>query len=309
VLACGIMLFHKVLLFQSSHFVTQRSLTFVECVYLMSQIITTVGYGDITPADEMSQIIVAVYVMLSLLIIANVASEAVAAFAIRTSKFAAELRKGIQMNIIGRLPRTVTGSETSKETAEKHESSVGLRRSNSQKWRSSVDLPPLPWPSLLQSLFVYLLFCVMGCTFYVNYPGENKTLLDGMYMSVITLSTVGFGAVTPSTEGGKVFCSFWMLFGSAALFTFVGDFMALIVMMKQRETWNAEEEIKKGVEQIKQLPSKLTPHEFMKFSLVQRGLMKQKDVAMLDRAFLRLNPSADGTISKEDAHRFLDLTD
>jgi len=63
VLAGGVVLFHKVLLFQSSHFLHQRSLTLVECVYLMSQILTTVGYGDITPSTQRSQAVVAVYVI------------------------------------------------------------------------------------------------------------------------------------------------------------------------------------------------------------------------------------------------------
>jgi len=313
VLAGGVVLFHKVLLFQSSHFLHQRSLTLVECVYLMSQILTTVGYGDITPATQRSQAVVAVYVIFSLVIIANVASEAANAIERRTANLAEELRKQIQTNIIERLSQTMTSNETSEETAATNENKGELRsthtlhRRHTVRWASRIDLPPLPWTRLLRSFLVYMLFCVMGCVFYVNYPGENKTLLDGVYMSVITLSTVGFGAVTPATEGGKVFGCFWMFFGSAALFKLVGDFMALVVMMKQREMWNAEEEMKKGIERIEQLPSTLSAHEFMKFSLVQRGIMKEKDVSMLDRAFLNLNPAADGTISKEDARKFLDL--
>jgi len=47
ILGIGVYLFNQILVFQSVHFQTQRSLTIVECVYLMSQIITTVGYGDI----------------------------------------------------------------------------------------------------------------------------------------------------------------------------------------------------------------------------------------------------------------------
>jgi len=305
VLAGGFILFNKVLLFQSSHFTTQRSLTLVECVYLMSQILTTVGYGDITPADQTSQVFVAFYVMISLLIIANVASEAAAAIQTRTQKFAAEFKTHISKTITGSFghlsPRFIT------------ETPADVEKSNSDRcrsmWSSTVELPPVPWSELLQSLFMYALFCVMGIMFYSNYPGENKTYLDCFYMCVITLSTVGFGAVTPVTEGGKVFGSFWMFFGTAALFKVVGDFMALIVMMKQREMWNAEEEMKKGIERIKELPNKLTAHDFIKLSLVQRGLMQRKDVVMLDKAFACLNPAADGTISKEDARRFLDFHD
>jgi hypothetical protein len=308
VLAGGIFLFHKVLLFQSAHFVHQRSLTLVECVYLMAQILTTVGYGDITPADKTSQVFVALYVMVSLLIIANVASEAAEALKNRTTKFAEELRNWTQTQIKDRLYRTFSISSSSAERfASRERENSGM--SSSQMWIRRADLPPLQCHQLLQSIFMYGLFCVMGAMFYLNYPGENKTVLDCVYMCVITLSTVGFGAVTPQTEGGKVFGSFWMFFGTASLFKLVGDFMAFVVMMKQREMWNAEEEMKKGIERAQQLPDQLTAHDFMKFSLVQRGLMQQKDVDMLDKAFLCLNPAEEGTISKEDARKFLDLAD
>jgi len=296
VFAVGITLFHKHLLFQSAHFDHQRSLTLVECVYLMSQILTTVGYGDITPANETSQVVVAVYVMVSLCIIANVASEAAAAIEKQAARMASQLRKLMQQNVVGRL-----STESAASSGDAYCAPVA-----SQHWKR-VEMPALPWPHFIQSALVYLAFCVMGTMFFVNYPGENKTLTDGVYMSVITLSTVGFGAVTPSTEGGKVFGSFWMFFGSAALFKLVSDFMALIVIMKQREMWNPEEEMAKSMETVNDLPSKLTPHGFMRFSLVQRGLMQQKDVDMLDKAFSLLNPAADGTISKEDARRFLDF--
>merc|ERR1719507_925968 len=71
----GIWLFTNLLFFQSSHFEGIRSLTLVECVYLMSQVLTTVGYGDITPAKPRAQVFVALYVLFSLLLIANTVSE------------------------------------------------------------------------------------------------------------------------------------------------------------------------------------------------------------------------------------------
>jgi len=71
----GIWLFTNLLFFQSSHFEGLRSLTLVECVYLMAQVLTTVGYGDITPAKPRAQVFVALYVLFSLLLIANTVSE------------------------------------------------------------------------------------------------------------------------------------------------------------------------------------------------------------------------------------------
>merc|ERR1719433_1623282 len=214
ILGAGVYLFNQILKFNSVHFQTQRSLTIVECVYLMSQIITTVGYGDITPANSTGQIFVAIYVIFALLIIANVVSEDV-------DKVAAKFVN---------TPRG--GQEGAGGEAEQ-----AVMRTTSGKWVNQ-EPPPLPWNNFLTSLGVYGFFCVIGTLFFVNYPGENKTVLQGLYMSVIPLSTVGFGAVTPVTEGGKVFGAFWMLFGSAAVVGVVGSFSSLCVMAKQREEWD-----------------------------------------------------------------------
>jgi len=289
ILGIGVYLFNQQLLFNSVHFETQRSLTIVECVYLMSQIITTVGYGDITPANATGQIFVAIYVIFALLIIANVVSEVVDQVSGHAAEYAKELEQ-----VTGQLVATSPG-EQQKETA--------------PKWVNK-EPPPLPWSQFLKSLGAYGFFCVIGVLFFVNYPGENKTVLQGLYMSVITLSTVGFGAVTPVTEGGKVFGAFWMLFGSAALVGVVGSFSSLCVQSKQREEWDPGAEAQEKRDALMSFPEELDGYEFLKFGLsVQQKTLSNVEFSTLEKAFRHLGPAADGTISKEDARRFLDLAE
>merc|ERR1740130_2171596 len=71
----GFYLFTNIILFQSGHFKEIRSLTVVECIYFMSQVITTVGYGDITPAKIRGQVFVGMYVLGALFIISMVISD------------------------------------------------------------------------------------------------------------------------------------------------------------------------------------------------------------------------------------------
>merc|ERR1719420_1310827 len=82
------------------------------------------------------------------------------------------------------------------------------------------------------------LFVVGGGLFWHFFPGEGKTWLQAIYMSIITLSTVGFGAFTATTEGGKVFGAFWMIFGVAALVSFVSTFTELMLKVKEREKFS-----------------------------------------------------------------------
>merc|ERR1719213_669747 len=73
----GLLLFNHVIIFQSVHFDRKRPLTIIECMYFMSQVITTVGYGDITPAKTRGQVFVGLYVLGALFIISMVVSDVV----------------------------------------------------------------------------------------------------------------------------------------------------------------------------------------------------------------------------------------
>merc|ERR1719221_1792560 len=75
----------------------------------------------------------------------------------------------------------------------------------------SMKPPELEAMRVVVSTFNFLVLVALGVLFYHLYPGEEKTVFNAVYMSVITLSTVGFGVVTPQTEAGKVFGAFWML--------------------------------------------------------------------------------------------------
>ena len=52
---------------------------------------------------------------------------------------------------------------------------------------------------------------------------EGWTPLDALYFSVISLATVGYGDITPTTDLGKVFTIFFVLAGVGVLVVFVSE--------------------------------------------------------------------------------------
>ena len=64
-----------------------------------------------------------------------------------------------------------------------------------------------------------IILLVIGTIFYNQVEGWE--VLDSLYFSVVTLSTVGYGDLAPDTAAGKVFTIVYMLVGLGLLTAFV----------------------------------------------------------------------------------------
>ena len=75
-----------------------------------------------------------------------------------------------------------------------------------------------PFLTTLVALLVVTSFGIVGFMLIAGY-----TLLDAVYMMVITLSTVGFREVLPLSAAGKVLTVFLIVFGFGLVLTIAGS--------------------------------------------------------------------------------------
>lgn len=74
-------------------------------------------------------------------------------------------------------------------------------------------------PSNITILAIIVL--ATGTIFY-HYQ-EDWTWVDSFYFSVITLTSVGYGDLTPTTDTSKIFTSFYVLSGIGIIFAFASS--------------------------------------------------------------------------------------
>jgi hypothetical protein len=291
-------LFTHVVQFQSVHFSGMRPLTLVETIYLMAQVLTTVGHGDITPATPNAQVAVGLYVFFTILLIADMVSAVVNLAISRTQDYTKKLTQ-YSLERQSKVARDLAKLSYGEDVIFLHH-----------------ERTPLPWYKFFMTWSVFLALVVMGVLFYHYFPGENKSWIEAIYMSVITLTTVGFGAVVPATEAGKVFEAFWMLFGVVALLSVVSGCTELILALKAREKWSREDE-RVELDILRRraanaagdpngklgCPLRVSRAEFLRFAILQCGMMGHDEFEKIDRTFEAFNPDVDGNVEFEAIER------
>lgn len=88
---------------------------------------------------------------------------------------------------------------------------------------------------------IALLTLGTGVVFY--HFVENLSWLNSLYFCTVTLTTVGYGDITPKTDLGKLFTVFYILGGIGIIATFANLFLKNAVI---RRSYKKETEKSKG---------------------------------------------------------------
>jgi uncharacterized protein YxeA len=290
----GLLLFTNIILFQSVHFKRIRPLTMIECMYFMSQVITTVGYGDITPAKVRGQVFVGLYVLGAMFIISMVVSDVVN----QLIESVVAYKKKPQIHEDGDAAQANDDADKNKDVEKKK---MNIRKGQRAKASHEVgaasieqmlSLAPPEKPKiqgLLVSLAVFAVIDAMWVLFFSLNPDEGKNVFQAIYMSVITLSSVGFGWFTPVTEEGMIFAAYFMIFGCAALVNVITQFTEL--MMKLNEYEKAQELCDHAAKDCETLldhfdtDGKISEMQFTQFCLLQMKIVQPEHFDRIQETF------------------------
>lgn len=90
---------------------------------------------------------------------------------------------------------------------------------------------------LLRNLFLLVLTTIAGGTVGYVRLEEGWSFFDAFYMTVITLTTIGFTEVHELSDGGRVFTIVLIVCGLGAAATFVTQFAQVMVESNLRDLW------------------------------------------------------------------------
>lgn len=249
-------------------------------IYVIVQIMTTIGYGDFTVPETGAKVFMSIFALFVLVCCAYILNKASHAL----------LHQQLQL-IRNHLRQEKLGDP---EKFSKRLSMPGVFMSH-------------PVRELKASAAVFLAFLVFGTIFYGTYErctcsygasevvgcvettfetcsrtgGFQKNFVDSFYMSIITLTTIGFGDHTPRSFVGRAVGCVWMLFGVVATANFVDKLSKWFHEQSHRERLATMEDMSAETFQAmdKDGNGKLTRSEFLCYTLLQYGVV---DEDMLD---------------------------
>ncbi|XVE96660.1 hypothetical protein REPUB_Repub02eG0241800 [Reevesia pubescens] len=242
----------------------------LDAVYFCVVTMTTVGYGDLVPNSDLAKLLACAFVFTGMALIGLVL--------IKAADYLVEKQETLLVKAF-KMNQKVGQLEILKEI-----------ENNRVKYKFYTTLIPLLVLILAGTVFLYTV--------------ENLDIVDAFYCVCSTITTLGYGDKSFSTEGGRIFAVFWILAGTICLaqfFLYIAELntenrqKSLVEWVLNRRMTNVDLEAADldddGV---------VGTAEFVLFKLKEMGKICQDDIALIMEEFEELDVDQSGTLSQSD---------
>jgi voltage-gated potassium channel len=106
----------------------------------------------------------------------------------------------------------------------------------------------LAYVGVLAAFFVF----IGGVSIHELEPERAPTVWDGIWWAVVTLTTVGYGDISPATFEGRVLAAFLMVSGLAVIGTLAGSIGALF-LGGEKEPDHAADDLRREIRELREL--------------------------------------------------------
>jgi potassium channel subfamily K len=278
--------------------------TIITGFYVIAQIITTVGYGDVTVTTTSAKLFCGLYVFVTILCIATYVTELASNLVGNNDVFIRKALLRAEMHVLNIR-------EMSEEEA--------MHQLHLEKWN---DIFVATFAFIGSVLFGTVFFAVYEpctCSYGVSHVegcfetphdlcvqtgGYVKGWGDSFYMAMITLTTVGFGDNTPKTQLGRVVGSFWMLMGVTTMANLAAK-VADLRLLDEREKMRRSHIDRRVFDAIDlNHDGFVSRSEFRTYTLIKFGLVKSEDLKRIDRLFDTIDVDRNQYITFDELEKF-----
>lgn len=266
--------------------------------YVITQIVTTIGYGDLTVETDLAKVFMAIYSLTVLVLMAYAYNTLVGKLVDWECEILRAHFRKLEM---------YEGAATTDKEAEKKFGGM-----NKVFATGFVFLQVLLFGMIFFRLYEnctcsYGVGQVKGCDSTtletcIATGGYVKTWADCFYMSSITLVTIGFGDFQPRTRLGRVVGIFWMLVGVVATGSFLSALAGWLFESDKKHIYTQSDAIAGITEQsFKKIDRDkdgfLSRGEFLAFTLHRYGLVSDELIEEIWKQYDRLDVQGNNKVT------------
>ncbi|XP_058070598.1 two-pore potassium channel 1-like isoform X1 [Magnolia sinica] len=242
----------------------------VDSLYFCIVTMTTVGYGDLVPVSVPAKLLACLFVFIGMALVGLILSKA-ADYLVEKQEIL--LVKALNIWHEARMMEIMKEIET-----------------NKVKYK------------LLVTTVVLMVLIVVGTIFLSKI--EDLSLVDSFYCVCSTITTLGYGDKSFSTEGGRIFAVFWILTSTICLAQFFLYIAELNAEHRQQALvkWVLTRKMTSGDLEAANLDEDkdVSAAEFVIYKLKEMGKIGQDDIALLMKEFEKLDVDQSGNLSASD---------
>jgi potassium channel subfamily K len=260
----------------------------LNCIYYSIVIVTTVGYGDVTPKTNDGKIFTIFYAFYGIVTIGMALGRLASAFLDR--------QKSIAKNASRKLLQNVDKAAVDTSGGKSHlPSSMPKKKKTYLKWvrlifnksNKAIVLAILP------------IFVSIGCGLIIG-AIEGWPILDCFYYTIITITTIGFGDLSPSTTAGKIVAIFYLPLSVISVAHSIG---AVMEEIGKRSVMKQKISMKELIAMDSDGDGQVSQMEYVCYMLVKLGKAEQEDIEEIIAQFRKLDKDGSGVLDKDDLER------
>jgi len=250
----------------------------VSTLYFLMQVVTTIGYGDVTVSSEGTKLFMSFYVLCVLVMFSHLLNLFVQAW----------LKKHVElMQSFWEVGRANSCLQEFKPVLASSVILAATILAGTVFYRAVEPCECVNGNSLIEGCNS---FSLETCK---QTGGYQKTFIDCFYMSVITVTTVGFGDHSPRSEEGRAFGIVWCVIGVGCCLNWLRTVTELLV---EKHRWQQfsyrhmrlDEKIFREMDL--EGTGYLTRHEYLGYALIKHGLISKGIIDYLNAQFDDMDP-------------------